>query len=93
MSMGTGILHSKSSKQKLNNKSSTEVELVGVSDYLPYNIWLINFMKSQGYDITRNVMYQDNQSAMKMEINVTFTNYMTLNFTVFHIFLHGVTST
>ena len=30
-SMGWGVLHSKSSKQKLNTKSSTEAELVGVS--------------------------------------------------------------
>ena len=26
-------------------------------------------MKEQGYDIEKNVVYQDNQSAMKMEIN------------------------
>ena len=38
MSMGTGIIHSKCSKQKLNVKSSNEAELVGVSDYIPYNI-------------------------------------------------------
>ena len=33
MSLGVGTLHAKSSKQKLNNKSSTEAELVGVSEY------------------------------------------------------------
>ena len=69
MSFGTRIIHSKSSKQKLNTKSSTEAELVGVSDYLPYNIWLMNFLKEQGYTLTKNVLYQDNQSAMKMELN------------------------
>ena len=31
-SMGWGLLHSKSSKQKLNTKSSTEAEIVGVSE-------------------------------------------------------------
>ena len=36
--MGYGLLHGKSSKQKINVKSSTEAELVGVSEYLPYNI-------------------------------------------------------
>ena len=69
MSYGLGIIHGRSSKQKLNTKSTTESEVVGVSEYLPYNIWTINFMKAQGYDIQDNVMYQDNQSAMKMEIN------------------------
>lgn len=69
MSMGTGVLHAKSSKQKLNTKSSTEAELVGVSDYVPYNIYMVNFMKAQGYALAENVLYQDNQSAMKMEKN------------------------
>ena len=68
-SLGWGIIHSKSSKQKLNTKSSTEAELVGVSEYLPHNIWLINFMKEQGYKVGHNVIYQDNQSAIRMEKN------------------------
>ena len=69
MSMGWGVLHSKSSKQKLNTKSSTEAELVGVSEYLPHNIWLMNFMEEQGYKVEHNVLYQDNESAIKMERN------------------------
>ena len=38
VSLGIGILHGKSLKQKLNTKSSTESELVRVSDYVPYTI-------------------------------------------------------
>jgi hypothetical protein len=69
ISMGYGILHGKSSKQKINVKSSTESELVGVSEYLPYNIWLMMFMAAQGYGIENNIVYQDNQSTMRMHIN------------------------
>ena len=43
MSFGIGILHGKFPKQKLNTKSSTEAELVAVSDYIPYHTWMINF--------------------------------------------------
>lgn len=39
MSMGTGTIHQKSSKQKLNVKSSTEAEVVGASDYVPYKMY------------------------------------------------------
>ena len=39
MSLGMGMSHGKSSKQKLNVKSSTEAELVVNSDYIPYNLW------------------------------------------------------
>ena len=69
MSYGWGIIHAKSSKQKLNTKSSTEAEVVGLSEYLPYNIWLINFMSAQGYPVIDNIVYQDNQSAIRMERN------------------------
>ena len=69
MYFGTGILHGKSSKQKLNTKSSTEAELVAVSDYIPYHIWMINFLRHQGYEIKNKILYQDNQSAIKMEVN------------------------
>ena len=67
MSFSTGVIHTKSSKQKLNTKSSTEAKLVGVSNYLPYHIWLVNFLEYQGYDIKNKILYQDNQSAIKME--------------------------
>ena len=69
MSMGVGTVHNKSSKQKLNTRSTTESEVVGVSEYLPYNIWQVNFFKEQGYDIRNNYIYQDNESAAKLEIN------------------------
>jgi KUP system potassium uptake protein len=69
MSFGTGIVHGKASKQKLNTKSSTETEVVAASDYLPYNIWLRHFMEAQGYPLVTNIFHQDNQSAMKMEKN------------------------
>ena len=69
MSFGTGVIHTRSSKQKLNTKSSTGAELVGVSEYLPYHIWLLNFLQHQGYNIKNKILYQDNQSAIKMEKN------------------------
>jgi hypothetical protein len=69
VSFGTGALMGKSSKQKLNTKSSTEAELVGASDYLPHAIWARKFMEKQGYPITHNIFYQDNESAIRFEKN------------------------
>jgi hypothetical protein len=69
VSLGTGAIMSKSSKQKLNTKSSTEAELVGASDYLPSTIWAKMFLEAQGCEIRENTFYQDNQSAMKLEKN------------------------
>ena len=61
MSTGLGIIHCKLSKQKFNTKSSTGSEIVGLSDCLPCNLWFRNFMKKQGYEIDKNVVYQYNQ--------------------------------
>ena len=69
VSFGIGGIVCKSSKQKINTKSSTEAELVGASDYLPNTIWVMNFMKSQGHSISASYLAQDNQSAMKLEQN------------------------
>ena len=67
--MGYGVLHGKSSKQKINTKSSTESEVVGMTDYIRYNIWLLMFLQAQGYEIVNNTVHQDNQSAILMEKN------------------------
>ena len=42
MSFGCGVFGTKSTKQKTNSKSSTESEVVSVSDYLSSNIWTEN---------------------------------------------------
>lgn len=68
-SFGIGVIGTKSTKQKLNTKSSTESELVGASEYLPYCIWYLNFLKEQGYPLDENIILQDNESAIRMERN------------------------
>ena len=56
-----------SRKQRMNTGSTTESEVVGVSDYLPNTIWLMRFLEAQGYTLKVNVMYQDNVAAIQME--------------------------
>jgi hypothetical protein len=67
MSFGRGGLLCKSTKQKLNTKSSTEAEFVGASDYLPNTIWVKFFMEAQGYTIRESFFEQDNESAIRLE--------------------------
>lgn len=69
ISFGTGGIVCKSSKQKLNTKSSTEAEFVGASDYLPNTIWVKMFLEAQGYNVQENILEQDNESAIKLEKN------------------------
>ena len=70
ISMDVGALHGMSLKQKVNTKSSTEADLVWVSKYLPYKNWLVSFLKEQCYNIPSNIIFQYNQSAIRMERNI-----------------------
>ena len=53
-------VHSKSSKQKNVTKSSTEAELVALSDSATQGLHVRNFMREQGHDVGPLVIYQDN---------------------------------
>ena len=54
MVFGWGFIHEKLSKQKLNTKISTESEVVGSSDKIPFSIWLAIYMEHQVYKFKRN---------------------------------------
>jgi hypothetical protein len=66
ITLGGGAIFAKSSKQKLNTKSSTESELVGLSDSASQVIWTREFLIAQGYDMEPATIYQDNQSTIAL---------------------------
>jgi hypothetical protein len=67
--LGGGAFYAMSSKQKLNTRSSTEAELVGVDDMMGKILWTQLFLKGQGYDVGPANIAQDNMSAMLLEKN------------------------
>jgi hypothetical protein len=69
MSYGTGVPISMSRKQKLNTRSSTEAELVGVDEVYTKILWTKLFLEEQGHRFYRNVLHQDNTSAILLETN------------------------
>ena len=69
LTMGTGFPIMTSTKQKLNTRSSTETEIVGVDDMMPGILWSRLFLEAQGYGVNENIVFQDNQTAMLLEKN------------------------
>ena len=69
ISFGWGVISTMCKKQTLNVKSSTEGEVVGVSDFMPNMIWTRMFLREQGFALEKNTLYQDNQSSMKILLN------------------------
>jgi hypothetical protein len=64
ISLGEGPFFAKCSKQKVVSKSSTEAELIGLSDSVSQVIWSREFLKAQGYDVPPAKVFQDNKSTI-----------------------------
>ncbi len=69
LTLGKGGVISMLQKQKINIKSSTEAEVVGVDDASSQILWMNYFIKAQGYHIDNTLVYQDYQSAILLETN------------------------
>jgi Reverse transcriptase (RNA-dependent DNA polymerase) len=62
--LGEATMYVKSGEQKIVTRSSTESELVGISDALSQVLWTREYLISAGLDIGPAIIYQDNQSTM-----------------------------
>jgi hypothetical protein len=79
LSLGQGALVSMSLKQKINTKSSTEAELVGVDDAMNFVEWIQLFVEQQIRSINKDsilnkmgneiVIQQDNTSTIQLVKN------------------------
>jgi len=69
MTLGKGHPYSASTKQKLNTRSSTEAELIGVDDLMPMILWTRMFIEAQGYEVEDNIIFQDKKSTMLLAEN------------------------
>ena len=69
LSLGKGSPYPKYYKKKMNTKSSTEANLVGIYNMMPMIPWTRYFMEDQGYHKTDNILNQYNQSNMLLSRN------------------------
>lgn len=55
-------------------RSSTETKVVGVGDAMPSVLWSLYFLQAQGYGNKKAIIYQDNKSAILLEVNGKFSS-------------------
>jgi hypothetical protein len=67
MTLGKGAMQSIVRKRKMNMQSSKEGKLVAVDDAAI--LWTKLFLEAQGYDVEKNIVYQDNKSTILLETN------------------------
>ena len=85
ISLGLGSLLSKSTKQKIVTKSSTESELVCASDSISIAYYLRDFLNDLGYH-TVITLYQDNLSTIQLIKNgSTSMRTRHINVKFFHL--------
>ena len=64
LSLGRGVLYSKSTMQKINSTSSCQAELVALAKSLKQSIFLSYFLTSHGYPLLSVEVSQDNKSTI-----------------------------
>jgi hypothetical protein len=69
ITLGTGAIISDSTKQKVNARSSTESKMIAADDMISKILWTKCFIEAQDHQVSANIVYQDNSSAIKLEMN------------------------
>lgn len=87
ITLGGGPVFAKSSKQRLVTKSSTESELVGLSDSASQVIWTRNFLIAQGYDMAPAIIKQDNMSTLALAAKGRSTSERTRHVSIRYFFI------
>ena len=88
VSLGRGAaVASVSTKQKIVTKSSTESELVGLSDSVSDGISAAEFLRSLGYEVKPVVFNQDNMSTIRLAENGASASRRTRHINVRYFFI------
>ena len=88
VTLGKGAIYAKSGTQRLMTKSSTEAELVALSDAANQVLWTRNFLESQGHPQPPALVYQDNQSTIQLIRNGRSNSERTCHVDIRYFFLH-----
>ncbi len=87
ITLGNGPIFVKSTKQKIVTKSSTEAEIIGVSDALSQIIWIRDFIKHFSHHNLPAIIYQDNTSALSIMMKGKATGPHTKHINVRYSFI------
>ena len=87
ITLGGGAVISKSSKQKLVTRSSTEAELVGLADGIPTVLWTKNFLEEQGFKVEAATVHQDNKSTIVLAEKGKSTTNRTRHINIRYFFV------
>ena len=85
--LGDSVIYIKSRKQKVVTRSSTEAELVGISDALSPVLWTREYLISSGLSLGPAVIFQDNQSTIYLAKKGRATSERSRHIKIRHFFV------
>ena len=85
--LGNAPVYFKSNKQKIVTRSSTEAELVGISDALSQILWTREYMMQQGHTLGPAILYQDNMSTIFLANKGRSTSERTRHIKIRYFFI------
>jgi hypothetical protein len=97
LTLGSGAVYCKSSKQSLVTKSSTEAELVAISDCISVGIWARNFLQVQNgpkchlsptRELPPVLLWQDNMSTIFLVEKGRSSSTRTRHVNIRYFFIH-----
>ena len=56
MSLGKGAVYSKLSRHRINLRSSTKSDIIGVDNHIPGVLWALRFLGGQGFKVNENII-------------------------------------
>ena len=86
--LGDATIYVKSGKQKIVTRSSTESELVGISDALSQILWTREFLLAAGLRIGPAIIFQDNQSTIFLGNKGRSTSERSRHIKIRYFFVH-----
>ena len=76
------------SQKKVNTRSSTELDLVGVNDYITCIIWVYLFVKEKCFTHKTKIMHQYKRNATHLGINgKSLSGQRARNMIIMHLFI------
>ena len=85
---GDATIYVKSGKQKIVTRSSTESELVGISDALSQILWTREFLLAAGLQMGPAIIFQDNQSTIFLGKKGRSTSERSRHIKIRYFFVH-----
>jgi hypothetical protein len=85
--LGEAPVYFKSSKQKVVTRSSTEAELIGISDALSQILWMREYVLHQKITVGPVILFQDNKSTIFLASKGRSTSERTRHIKIRYFFI------